>query len=43
MIGGNGTYLMEWDFDGNGVYDASLTTNNRYNLSTAFTRTLPMR
>ena len=35
--GGNGTYLYEWDFTGDGVYDFSATTNNRYNLSTRFT------
>jgi hypothetical protein len=35
--GGNGTYLYEWDFQGDGVYDFSATTNNRYNLSTRFT------
>lgn len=35
--GGNGTYLFEWDFDGDGVYDFSATTTNRYFLSTRFT------
>ncbi|HVV82358.1 MAG TPA: PKD domain-containing protein, partial [Kofleriaceae bacterium] len=35
--GGNGTYLYEWDFDGDGHYDFSATTTNRYNLSTRFT------
>ena len=35
--GGNGTYLYEWDFDGNGVYDFSAATTNRYDLSTRFT------
>src|SRR5687768_2026330 len=35
--GGNGTYLYEWDFQGDGVYDFSATTSNRYNLSTRFT------
>lgn len=33
---GNGTYTYEWDFQGDGVYDFSATTNNRYNLSTSF-------
>jgi uncharacterized protein (TIGR03382 family) len=35
--GGNGTYLFEWDFDGDGVYDFSTITTNRYDLSTRFT------
>jgi uncharacterized protein (TIGR03382 family) len=35
--GGNGTYLYEWDFTGDGVFDFSATTTNRYNLSTRFT------
>ena len=35
--GGNGTYFYEWDFNGDGQYDFSATTNNRYNLSTRFT------
>ncbi len=35
--GGNGTYVVEWDFDGNGVYDFSATRSNRYDLSTTFT------
>ena len=28
--GGNGTYLYEWDFQGDGVYDFVTTTTNRY-------------
>ena len=35
--GGNGTYLVEWDFNGDGVFDYSVSTTNRYNLSTRFT------
>lgn len=35
--GGTGTYLFEWDFQGDGVYDFQATTTNRYNLSTRFT------
>ncbi len=35
--GGNGTYVYEWDFQGDGVYDTSASTSNRYNLSTKFT------
>ncbi len=31
--GGNGTYLVEWDFDGDGVFDFSATTTDRYDLS----------
>lgn len=34
--GGNGTYLYEWDFNGDGVYDFSASTTNRYNLSARF-------
>ena len=35
--GGNGTYQYEWDFEGDGVFDTSRSTNNRYNLSERFT------
>lgn len=35
--GGNGVYQYEWDFQGDGVYDFSAATTNRYNLSTRFT------
>lgn len=35
--GGNGSYLVEWDFQGDGTYDFSATRTNRYDLSTAFT------
>jgi MYXO-CTERM domain-containing protein len=35
--GGNGTYFYEWDFQGDGGYDFSATTTDRYNLSTRFT------
>lgn len=35
--GGNGTYTFEWDFDGNGVFDVTNTTTNRYDLSASFT------
>jgi hypothetical protein len=35
--GGDGTYLYEWDFDGDGTYDYSDTTNNRYDLSAKHT------
>jgi len=35
--GGSGTYLVEWDFDGNGVYDTASATTNRYDLSSRFT------
>jgi hypothetical protein len=38
--GGNGSYTVEWDFDGNGVYDVSFVrnaANARYDLSTSFT------
>ena len=35
--GGNGTYLYEWDFQGDGVYDFQQTVGTRYNLSTRFT------
>ncbi|HEY0881558.1 MAG TPA: hypothetical protein VGD87_08515, partial [Archangium sp.] len=34
--GGSGTYFTEWDFDGNGVYDATSTTSNPYNLGLRF-------
>ncbi len=35
--GGNGTYLVEWDFDGNGTWDLSSSTTDRYDLSARFT------
>lgn len=35
--GGNGSYVYEWDFQGDGTYDFMASTNNRYNLSTRFT------
>jgi PKD repeat protein len=35
--GGNGTWLVEWDFDGDGVYDFSRSTTDRYDLSTRYT------
>jgi len=35
--GGNGTYLCEWDFTGDGTYDSSAVITNRYDLSTRFT------
>ncbi|MGC3998925.1 MAG: hypothetical protein QM767_16335 [Anaeromyxobacter sp.] len=35
--GGNGTYVVEWDFQGDGVYDLGSSTTNRYNLSARFT------
>jgi hypothetical protein len=35
--GGDGTYMYEWDFNGDGVYDFSATTNNRYDLSAKHT------
>src|SRR6185295_19173758 len=35
--GGNGTYTYDWDYTGDGVYDFSGSTTNRYNLSTRFT------
>jgi hypothetical protein len=35
--GGDGTYFLEWDFDGDGVYDYSGTTTNRYDLSARYT------
>ncbi|HVV88382.1 MAG TPA: PKD domain-containing protein [Kofleriaceae bacterium] len=35
--GGNGSYTVDWDFNGDGVYDSSTMTNNRYNLSARFT------
>jgi MYXO-CTERM domain-containing protein len=37
--GGNGTYTVEWDPEGDGSYNAALTrnTNNRYDLSASFT------
>lgn len=35
--GGNGAYTYEWDFTGDGIYDFSATTSNRYRLDTRFT------
>lgn len=35
--GGNGTYQVEWDFDGDGVFDLSFATLNPYDLSARFT------
>ena len=35
--GGNGTYAVEWDFEGDGTYDVTFTRTNRYDLSTTFT------
>ncbi len=35
--GGNGSYVVEWDFQGDGTYDAMSSTNNRYDLSASFT------
>ena len=35
--GGNGTWLVEWDFDGDGIYDFSRSTTDRYDLSTRYT------
>ena len=35
--GGDGTYLVEWDYDGDGVYDSIATRTDRYDLSEAFT------
>lgn len=35
--GGNGSYFYEWDFEGDGVYDFSATTDNRYDLSALHT------
>jgi hypothetical protein len=35
--GGNGTYIVEWDFEGDGTYDVMRTTTNRYDLSARFT------
>lgn len=34
---GNGSYLVEWDFQGDGTFDTSRTTTNRYDLSERFT------
>ena len=34
--GGDGTYTYEWDFNGDGTYDFSTTTGNRYDLSTKY-------
>lgn len=35
--GGNGTYVVDWDFDGNGTFDQTFTRTNRYDLSTRHT------
>ncbi len=35
--GGNGTYQVEWDFDGDGTFDTSAVTTNRYGLSAVST------
>ena len=35
--GGNGAYTVEWDFTGDGTFDATSITNNRYNLTSVFT------
>jgi len=35
--GGNGTYDVEWDFDGDGAFEPVVTTTSRYNLSATFT------
>lgn len=35
--GGTGSYTYEWDFNGDGTYDSSNTTTNRYNLSVRYT------
>ena len=35
--GGDGTYLVDWDFDGDGTYDATRTTTDRYDLSATST------
>jgi len=38
--GGTGSYIYEWDFNGDGVYDySSNTTTNSYNLSAKYTYT----
>lgn len=34
--GGSGSYLFEWDFNGDGAFDFSDTTTNRYNLSARY-------
>ena len=34
--GGNGSYVYEWDFQGDGTYDTMTSTANRYNLSARF-------
>lgn len=34
--GGNGTYQVEWDFEGDGTYDFTASRTNRYDLSTTF-------
>ena len=35
--GGNGTYTVEWDPEGDGTFMPSFNTNNRYNLGQVFT------
>jgi len=35
--GGTGTYVYEWDFNGDGVFDFSNTTTDPYNLSATYT------
>ncbi|MSP15952.1 MAG: PKD domain-containing protein [Myxococcales bacterium] len=35
--GGTGTYTVEWDYDGDGIYDTSYSRANRYDLSTTYT------
>lgn len=35
--GGNGTWLVEWDFEGDGTFDSSRSTTDRYDLSERFT------
>jgi hypothetical protein len=35
--GGSGTYNYEWDFNGDGIYDYSNVTTDRYNLSATHT------
>ncbi|MDA3791877.1 MAG: hypothetical protein PF503_25690 [Desulfobacula sp.] len=34
--GGDGTYVYDWDFDGDGVYDFTATTNDPYDLSATY-------
>ncbi|MCB9559102.1 MAG: PKD domain-containing protein [Kofleriaceae bacterium] len=35
--GGDGNYTVEWDFDGDGTFDTTFPTTNRYNLAATFT------